>query len=155
MNDYIKSMRKYIGHECLIIVGSDVFVYKNRKILLQKRRDNGLWHIHGGCMEIGETLEEAAKRELFEETGLTANRLDFFYTYSGKDLLYTYPNGDKVYSIITFWICEDYFGEVDIDENEVLELKWFNINEIPDEVTPTLKKPIKDFIKFIKKRDKI
>ena len=155
MNDYVKQMRKYIGHECLILVGSGVFIYKDGKMLLQKRRDDGLWADHGGCVEIGETLEETAARELFEETGLIANKLEFFNVYSGKELMYTYPNGDKAYMILTFWICEDFSGEIKIDTGEVIELKWFDINEIPEEVPITLKRPFKDIVKFIKKRDGI
>ena len=155
MNEYVKSIRKYIGSERLILVGSGVLIYKNGKVLLQKRRDNGLWADHGGCVEIGESVEETAKRELFEETGLIANKLDFFNIYSGKDTLYTYPNGDKVYLIITIWICEDFSGEIKIDTNEVLELKWFDINEIPKEISPTLKKLFNDFVKYIKERDKV
>jgi 8-oxo-dGTP pyrophosphatase MutT (NUDIX family) len=76
MTDYIKSIRKYIGHERLMIVGGSVIVHKNGKVLLQLRRDNGCWGYHGGCVELGETVEETAKRELFEETGLVANKLD-------------------------------------------------------------------------------
>ena len=155
MNEYIKTIRKYIGHERLILAGSGIIIYKNGKTLLQKRQDNGLWADHGGCVEIGETLEEAAKRELFEETGLTANKIDFFKTYSGKDMLYTYPNGDKAYFINTFWICEDFSGDIKIDTNEVVELKWFDINEMPKDIPSTLIKPLNDFVKYIKERDKI
>ena len=155
MNEYVKRIRSYVGHERIILVGAGVIIHKNGKILLQKRRDSELWADHGGCVEIGETLEEAAKRELFEETGLTANSLEFFNIYSGKEMLYTYPNGDKVYLIISFWICEDFSGDIKIDLNEVVELKWFNIDEMPNEIVPTVKKPINDFIKYIKERDKI
>lgn len=155
MNEYVKSIRTYVGHERIILVGSGVLIYKDGKVLLQRRKDNGLWADHGGCVEIGETIEEAAKRELFEETGLTANKLDFFNIYSGKEMLYTYPNGDKTYLIITMFICESFSGEIKIDTTEVVELKWFDINEIPKEVPQTLKKAFEDFVKFIKERDKI
>jgi len=155
MNEYVKSIRKYIGHERLLLVGSGVIIYKNSEVLLQKRKDDGLWADHGGSVEIGETVEEAAKRELFEETGLIANKLNYFNTYSGKDMLYTYPNGDKVYFINTFWTCEDFSGEIKIDSNEVVELKWFNVNEMPKDVPSTLVKPFNDFVKYIKERDKI
>jgi mutator protein MutT len=155
MNEYVKSIRKYIGHERLLLVGSGVIIYKNGKVLLQKRKDDSLWADHGGSVEIGETVEEAAKRELFEETGLVANKLNYFNTYSGKDMLYTYPNGDKVYFINTFWICEDFSGEIKIDKKEVIELKWFNVNEIPKDISLTLVKPFNDFVKYIKERDKI
>ena len=153
MNDYVKSMRKYIGHERLLLVGSGVLVYKNGRILLQKRNDNGLWADHGGCVEIGETLEEAAKRELFEETGLIAKRLEFFNVYSGKEMMYTYPNGDKVYLIVTLWICEEFEGEMKPDTDEVSELKWFDIKKIPKEIPKTLKRPFKDFVKYIMERE--
>ena len=155
MNDYVKRIRSFVGHERIILVGAGVLIYKNGKILLQKRRDSGLWADHGGCVEIGETLEETAKRELLEETGLTANSLEFFRIYSGKEMLHTFPNGDEVYLIVSFWVCEDFSGEIKMDPNEVVELKWFDINEMPKEVEPTLKKPFDDFVRYIKERDKI
>ena len=40
MVEYIKNIRKYIGHDTLIVVGVGVFVHQNGKLLLQKRRDN-------------------------------------------------------------------------------------------------------------------
>ena len=39
-------------------------------ILLQRRTDDGLWGLPGGALEPGDSLEEAARRELLEETGL-------------------------------------------------------------------------------------
>ena len=40
-----------------------LIIYKDGKILLQKREDNGMWALHGGGMEIGETYLETLKRE--------------------------------------------------------------------------------------------
>ena len=76
MNEYIKNMRKLIGHAPIMICGVSVIVVNEKgQLLLQKRRDNGCWGYHGGCMEIYETTEETAKRELLEETGLVADKL--------------------------------------------------------------------------------
>lgn len=52
-------------------------VKKEDSYLLCKREDNGLWVLPGGGLEAGETPEEAAKRELFEETGIKAKFLKF------------------------------------------------------------------------------
>jgi len=85
MTDYIKTMRKYIGHERLLVVGAGVFIHKDGKLLMQKRRDNGCWAAdHGSGSELSETVEETAKRELPEETGLTANNLELLGIFSGK-----------------------------------------------------------------------
>jgi ribosomal protein S18 acetylase RimI-like enzyme len=73
MIEYIKSIRKYIGHERLLIAGASVFIHNNGRLLLQKRKDNGCWADHGGCCELGETVEETAKRELLTVTNETSD----------------------------------------------------------------------------------
>ncbi len=49
--------------------GVDVAVFRGAELLLIQRRDNGLWALPGGFVEVGETLAEAAAREFREETG--------------------------------------------------------------------------------------
>ena len=150
--EYIKNMRKMIGHERLLIVGSSAFVYKDGKVLLQRRKDNNCWADHGGCVEIGESVEETVKRELLEETGLIANSLDFLGVFSGEDTLYTYPNGDQVYIIMICWICDDFSGNLLPQVYEVLELKWFDIDCLPKEISPPVRKPLNSFVEHIKRR---
>jgi ADP-ribose pyrophosphatase YjhB (NUDIX family) len=48
--------------------GAEAVVVREGRILLHRRADNGLWAMCGGLAEIGETLAEAAARELFEES---------------------------------------------------------------------------------------
>ena len=43
------------------------------------------------------SLEEVAKRELYEESGFIAKRLTLFNIFSGDEFYYGYPNGDEVY----------------------------------------------------------
>jgi 8-oxo-dGTP pyrophosphatase MutT (NUDIX family) len=109
---YAEEIRKTIGHDEIIGVGAGIFIYKDRKVLLQKRKDNLCWSMHGGGLEIGETVEDAAKRELFEETGLIANNIQLLGVFSGNDLRYTYPNGDKVSIVEVVYVCNDFSGDV-------------------------------------------
>ena len=133
---YIETLRQKIGHDEHIGVGAGIFLCQNGMILLQKRRDNGCWTLHSGGMEIGETLEEAAKRELREETGLVAGKLTLLGAFSGPDMRYTYPNGDKVCVVLIAYICEEFSGTLAPEPEEVAQLQWFPVTELPDNISP-------------------
>ena len=73
---YIMDLRKIVGHRTLLQVGASVIVEDAQgRVLLQKRTDNHCWGYPGGSTELDERVEDAAARELLEETGLTANGL--------------------------------------------------------------------------------
>ena len=146
---YVSKIREQIGNDMLLIVGGGVFVYNNGKVLMQKRKDNGCWSLHGGCLEIGETVEETARRELKEETGLTAITLEFLGVFSGKDMLYTYPNNDKVCIVSVVYICKDFSGEIKRETNETSDLAWFDLDNLPDDISPSDKKPFQAFVEYI------
>jgi|GEM_PF-109043 len=151
MNDYIKDIRRKVGHDMIIVVGCGVIVYKDGKVLLQRRRDNGMWAIHGGCMEIGETTEETARRELLEETGLVAGKLDLLGVFSGDaDMMYTYPNGDKVCIVSVVYVCQDFSGKLVTETDETLDLRWFDIDDMPADINPPDKKATEAFIAWAK-----
>ena len=153
MSDYIMDLRKIVGHRPLLQVGASVIVEDEKgRILLQKRSDNHYWGYEGGSVELDENVEDAAKRELFEETGLTAERLELFGIFSGKDMHYIYPNGDEVSNIDIVYICRDYTGTLRRQENEVEELKFFALNEIPQKISPPVQKPLNQWIELQKKK---
>lgn len=72
-DSYVKKTREKLGHDMLTFVGCSVFLYREGKVLLQRRRDDGTWSSNGGCNEPGEQLQQTAARELEEETGITAD----------------------------------------------------------------------------------
>ncbi|NJD03469.1 MAG: NUDIX hydrolase [Ruminiclostridium sp.] len=147
MNNYVKSMRSMIGTKPLLICGASIIVISNGCILLQKRKDNGCWGYHGGCIELGERLEDAAKRELYEETGLKVNSMNLFGVFSGPELYYVYPHGDEVYNVDTVYVCDDFEGELSADTAEVSELRWFPFNDIPENLSPPVSGIIHEFIR--------
>lgn len=147
MSNYIMDLRKLVGHRPLIQVGAGIIVEdQNGKILLQLRHDNHCWGYPGGSVEIDETVEEAAKRELKEETGLEAHSLELFGVFSGKDLHYIYPNGDEVSNIDIVFICKDYSGILVKQDDEVDELGFFSIDDLPTPLSPPIQKPLEQWI---------
>ncbi|HLQ97499.1 MAG TPA: NUDIX domain-containing protein, partial [Candidatus Dormibacteraeota bacterium] len=97
-------------------------------------------------LEPGETLEDVAKRELQEETGLIANELTYFQTFSGNEFYYKYPNGDEVYNVITAYLCHDYTGILRVDEAEVKALRFFNFNKLPGNISPPDQLVIREYL---------
>lgn len=130
--------------------GASVIIYKDKKILLQQRKDNKCWAYHGGHVEIGEKVEDTAKRELMEETGLTALSLELFGVFSGPELRYVYPDGNEVHIIDIVYLCDDFEGEMRRQSSEVLELKWFDIEEIPEKLSPPIIPALKKFVEIMK-----
>ena len=147
MSSYIMDLRKIVGHRPLLQVGASVIVEdKEGRILLQLRSDNHCWGYAGGSVELDEDVEEAAKRELFEETGLVAKELTLFGVFSGKDTHYVYPNGDEVSNVDIVYICKDYSGDLLCQEGEVDALKFFPIDQIPDNISKPIEKPLRQYI---------
>jgi len=130
---YIKELRHFVGNRPLIMVGACVIVEQHQAILLQKRTDNGYWGFPGGALEPGESLEQVARRELFEETGLIAGDLELLEIFSGEGLYYQYPNGDQVHNVIAAYRCTDVQGEPVADGEEGSGLHYFDLHELPPE----------------------
>ena len=130
---YILDLRKKLGSRPLIMAGAGGIIKNNKnEILLGKRTDNGYWDYPAGSMEIGESFEECARREVFEETGLTCGKLEYFMELSGDESFYEYPNGDQVYLAVIIYICRDFSGKMKVQEGEVTIQKFFPIDELPN-----------------------
>lgn len=94
---------------------------------------------------MGEKVEEAAKRELLEETGLIANQLTLFGVFSGPEQYNVYPDGNEAYIIDIVYLCNDFTGDIHGQEAEVLELKWFDFDKIPEKLSPPIKSVLTKF----------
>ena len=148
---YILNLRKIVGNRPLIMAGAGVFVVNDKgEILLEKRTDNGLWDYPAGSMELGESFEECARREVLEETGLKCGKLEFFMTVSGKEFYYVYPNGDQAYYCGVKFICRDYEGELKPQASEVAELKFFSVDDLPREMKPSCVDMFKKVSEYIR-----
>lgn len=137
MEDYIKKVRKIIGHEPMLLPHAIVVVFDNEdKVLIETRADDGYLDFPGGTIDIGEEVEAAAKRELFEETGIIADELKLFNIYSGEITKYQYFNRDIIYGIDIVYLCYKYHGELKTQPEEVSELKFMKLDDIKGKLSP-------------------
>jgi 8-oxo-dGTP pyrophosphatase MutT (NUDIX family) len=91
---YIQELRRALGNIPIIMVGATVLVLNCEKELLMLRRtDNDCWGVPGGAMEPGEHIEDTARRETREETGLEVR--SWLFNVFSAELYYRYPNGRK------------------------------------------------------------
>ena len=133
---YIQEIRKYVGHQPILTAGVGLFVFNSEnKILMQLRTDYNSWEFPGGAMELGESFEEVAKRKLKEETNLEIDELKWIRVLSGKDTYREYPNGDKLYDITAIFVVNKYQNDIKINDNESKKLAWFDINDLPKNMT--------------------
>ena len=147
MSNYIMDLRRIVGHRPLLQVGASVIVVDSEnRILLQLRSDNHCWGYAGGSVELDEVVEEAAKRELFEETGLIAENIELFGVFSGKDTHYVYPNGDEVSNVDIVYVCKQYTGILKCQDDEVESLKFFCLDEIPENISEPIRRPLFQWI---------
>jgi 8-oxo-dGTP pyrophosphatase MutT (NUDIX family) len=137
--DYVQGLRKIIGHRPLIVVGATILIMDNNKrLLMQKRADNGTWGVPGGSMNPGETLEETARRETLEETGIKLGIINFIKIYSGPELYYEYPNGDQIYIVTAVYLAKDFTQTAQEHDEEVLEVQFYPLNNLPENISPSI-----------------
>ena len=130
---YIMNLRKYVGHEPLIGLGATTMVFNDRnEILLNLRSDTNTWGIPGGSMELHETIEETAVRELKEEAGISADKLELVAVLSGDEYYFEYPNGDKMCTVIVLFKVLNYTGKIKVSDNESKQLKFFSLDALPN-----------------------
>lgn len=137
----MKIGKDYIG------VGVGAFILnENNELLLQKRAkppEKGYWCIPGGKLEMFETLENAVIRETKEETDLEIKVIKLMGVC---DHIVENEN--------THWVAMSYLCKIEkgspkiMEPDKALDMKWFNLNNLPDELTITAKKALENYKKM-------
>jgi ADP-ribose pyrophosphatase YjhB (NUDIX family) len=133
--DYIKHLRSMVGNEKVIMVVAGAFVFdQENRVLMQKRTDNGQWGFPGGFMQLGESVQDTARREVYEETGLLLDGLELFGIYSGPQYDKTFSNGDQVALVLISFICKRYSGVLVESNEESIQNNFFPLEELPENI---------------------
>lgn len=115
------------------VIDTHVILRDGDKILFSQRGGPygyGRWHMPSGKLDQGEPLTVGAARELFEETGITADpaRLRLVQVVHHRQ-------DEQVERIGFFFEATDWEGQpVNKEPEKCLALEWFTVHELPDDV---------------------
>ncbi|MCT3298906.1 NUDIX domain-containing protein [Lactiplantibacillus pentosus] len=151
---YVLDLRKRVGHLPLVVAGAAMMAQNSTgKIVLIYRTDNHCWGLPAGSTEPGETVQQTARRELKEETGLTVGDLTLIDVFSGPNMHYQYPNmhyqypnmhyqypnGDVIDSVTTLYRANTTGGELIQATDETSTAAFFDLDDLPSPLTPLTK----------------
>ncbi|MFF6996250.1 NUDIX domain-containing protein [Streptomyces sp. NPDC008313] len=129
--DFIRTIRASAGHQLLWLPGvSAIVLDDDGRVLLGRRSDNRRWSVIGGIPEPGEQPAACAVREVYEETAVHCVAERVLLVQALQPV--TYDNGDTCqYMDITFR-CRATGGEARVNDDESLEVGWFEVDALPD-----------------------
>ena len=113
----------------LVPAASAVVVDDAGRILLQRRRDNGMWALPGGVMHIGESLPECAVRETREETGFEVEVIGIVGTYTNPRHVFAYDDGEVRQEFSICFLARPVAGQLAVSE-ESTDVRWFDPAEV-------------------------
>ena len=94
-----------------------------KRILLARnhRFPPGRYSVVAGFVEAGESLEETARREVFEETGVRIQNICYFGSQP-----WPFPN-----SLMLGFTAEYASGDITLEEEEIADAQWFAASDLP------------------------
>jgi 8-oxo-dGTP diphosphatase len=140
--------REYPKHPIVGVGG--VVLQGNRVLLIQRGREplKGAWTIPGGMVELGESLAEGVRREVWEETGLDVEPLEVIGVFDRIQ-----RNGSRVqyHYVIVDYVCRRIGGRLK-SGSDVLDARWVKREDLLlYRVTPKAVSVIAEAFKFAEK----
>jgi len=132
--EFVLTLREKIGHDPLPLVGVTAVVFKDEKVLLGRRADNGAWQSVSGIVDPGEEPADAAVRECAEEAGIVVRATRLAHVQQEPRI--TYANGDQVDYLDLVFRCDWVSGEPHPADGELTEVGWYGLGELV-EVDPS------------------
>ena len=112
----------------LVPAASAIVTDDEERILLHRRRDNDMWALPGGVMELGESLADCVIREVREETGLEVEVEGIVGIYSDPKHVFAYDDGEVRQEFSVCFRCRVLAGDL-ARSDESFEVGFYTAGE--------------------------
>lgn len=131
MSDYISFIRSKVGNAKIILNAACVVIADEQgRVLLQKRSDNHKWGLPGGLLELDESIQNGAIREVKEETDLDVELTDFIGVFVNPQMRWRKADDAEVICFSFRGVVKS--GTLKINDSESLEFGFFGKDELPE-----------------------
>ena len=148
----LRYQKSFNGQESIRLGVAVALINEKNEILLEKRSDCGWWGVTGGKLDLGETVQDCAAREIKEECNVLIEtkllRLVGVYSDPKEGRILQYPD-NRIHLIDIVYILKRSYFELK-KSHESLELKFFTFDQLPDLIVPPAIKPLEDISNIIK-----
>ena len=120
-----------------VMIGVRAILVRDDEVLLVKHTYQDEWYIPGGGVKRGETLEQAVRREVREETGSTVNTMDLFGVYTGY---FDFMSNHTIVFVSTDF-TPGAFRSLEIEE-----AVFFPIHNLPEPMSPGSRRRIEEYL---------
>lgn len=144
--------KTFNGKEKIRLGVAVALINLKNEILLEKRTDCEWWGVTGGKLDLGETVQECAIREIKEECNLVIEEKNLtllgVYSNPKEGRILQYPD-NRVHLIDVVYTFKNNFQNLKKSE-ESLELKFFSFDNLPNLIVPPAITPLIDMSKLYK-----
>lgn len=129
---YLDTLRRLVGPMKLITPGVRAVVRDGAgRVLFIRRRDSGQWALPAGGLELDESLAGCLRRELFEETGLTAITAEVMAIYSDPRFSVVNTQGEAQQKLTVVFLVEQWAGTLLTETQESIDARFFAPENAP------------------------
>lgn len=130
---YVGQLRKLVGRRMLLTPGVRALIRdEGGRVLFIRRSDNGRWGMPAGGIELRETVLQALRREVVEETGLDVASATLIAIYSGGRYTFESAYGDKHQGLVFAFRVDEWSGELVRETEETTDAQFLDPSDHPE-----------------------